>query len=342
MFELQLIFHFLTINVSTHSERIFNWLKNHYHSFDQSDRFGGPAQPYRLEIEECDSPHALPMKLTDATRVKFCLLDDTCSYENGVFASSRHDEYIHTSEADTIGRTVRINVGGDFLRSEEDFIYNVMRDLLKSLVLRVNRLLTLHGAVMVRSGTAILLSGPKGMGKSTISLKLMQSGFAMVSDDSPLITMHEGFACALSSLDELSVTKNTLRLFPELKPLVTRQREISGKYFISRRLLRESQLSYGPAPITLFIDLKRGEYTTANLVERSKQLVLEELFTDDLALFNLPHPVPGYFANINQFQFETFSRLVEQSKTYTLFYSDQHLEQLPQLIEQTVTVAACR
>jgi len=342
MYRLRLTLHFLTLDVITHSERLYNWIGAHYKSFDQSKRFVDKAQSYTIQIEDIESPQVLAMGEPGGTRVKFCLLDETCYYKNGVFASSNRGSFIHQCQVDTVARTAKVNVGGDLLRSEEDFIYNVMRDLLKSLVLRVNGLLTLHGAVVTRGGTSIFLAGEKGMGKSTISLKLMQQGYSMISDDSPLFTSIDGSTYALSSLDELSVTENTLRLFPELKPFVTRQREISGKYFISRTLLGENKLSYGPSAITHFIDLKRGHHRQAALIAQSKDVVTAQLFREDLTLFNLEHPIPDFFSKVNRFQFDTLGQLIDGAHTYILEYSDEHLDQLPGLIEAVTEEAVCR
>ena len=48
---------------------------------------------------------------------------------------------------------------------------------------RLDRYAILHGAALVKDGRALLLAGPTGSGKTTLSLALMARGFALLSDD---------------------------------------------------------------------------------------------------------------------------------------------------------------
>jgi len=331
---LRITLHFLTLEVFSHSETINTWIKSYYKSFDQSERFVDRGQLYTIHIEEIDSEHELDIKTVDSVFAKFCLLNTHCYYNNGVFSSS---SAVHRIEVDTVARRVKINLKGDLVTSEETFIYNVMRDLLGKVILPLCGLVTLHASVVVRDRIAICFSGDKGMGKSTLALKLMQNGFSVLSDDSPLFASMNGNAYALSSLDELSVTENTLKLFSELVNCVGRQRDVSGKYFVSRSLLDDDKLAYGPAVLTHFIQLDRRDTEGKAILEpKDRTLVAAEILRETMSLFpnSWHHPLPRFFEKANQMQFETLSQIVADAKCFSLSYSNNHFDEIPQLIDQ--------
>lgn len=338
MKNLQRDFHFFTLDISTHSDRIYKWIEDYYQSLNQATLLPHWTGRYSLSIEELGSPFAFTIEPpAGAQFAKFCLLNAHCYYSNGVFFSEQTTDSVHQCEVDTVARTVKLNLGGLFIESEECFIYNVLRDLLKKLLFPLNHLLTLHGAIVTKNGQAIFLAGDKGMGKSTVALKLMEHDYAVLSDDSPLFTFFDGGTYALSSLDELSVTENTVRLFPKLAPLVSRQRDISQKFFLSRNLMPQEKLSNGPARITTYIDLVRGEHAQAKITRSPRTAVTGNLLREAMLLYqNLEHPQAKFFDQINQFQFDTISQVVSKADTYTLTYGNQHLAELPSLIESVL------
>jgi serine kinase of HPr protein (carbohydrate metabolism regulator) len=46
---------------------------------------------------------------------------------------------------------------------------------------------TLHASTVAADGRAVLISGPSGAGKSDLALRLLDRGFALVSDDRTLV-----------------------------------------------------------------------------------------------------------------------------------------------------------
>ena len=57
----------------------------------------------------------------------------------------------------------------------------------RSLLDRVDRYVVLHAAAVTRGATALLVGGPSGAGKTTLTLALLNRGFRLLSDDfSPL------------------------------------------------------------------------------------------------------------------------------------------------------------
>lgn len=334
--ESEILLHFLSLNLRTHSNRIQKWLNSYYSSHDQRESFEQYACSYTLEIEEMGSAHELQM-VNDRRGVftKFCLANAHCFYSDGVFYSSAQGQFAHRIEIDIVKRSLRANIGGEFIESEESFIYNVMRDVLAKLLLPVNKLMSMHGAVVTNGPRTIFLAGDKGMGKSTIALKMLESGYRILSDDSPLFTVVDGKTVVLSSLDELSVTTNTLRLFPHLTEFVSRKREISGKFFVSRKALGESSLDYGPLPITDFIQLKRGICERPALTEVNKNRVTGELIKEFMSIFSPQITLecdPMYFKRATRFIFDTTSSMLIDARAYELCYDDRDLDTIPQLI----------
>jgi serine kinase of HPr protein (carbohydrate metabolism regulator) len=46
---------------------------------------------------------------------------------------------------------------------------------------------TLHASTVARDGGAVLITGPSGSGKSDLALRLLDRGFALVSDDQTIV-----------------------------------------------------------------------------------------------------------------------------------------------------------
>ena len=46
---------------------------------------------------------------------------------------------------------------------------------------------TLHASAIAKDGRAVLISGPSGSGKSDLSLRLIDRGFTLVSDDQTIV-----------------------------------------------------------------------------------------------------------------------------------------------------------
>ena len=51
---------------------------------------------------------------------------------------------------------------------------------------------TLHASTVAKDGRAVLISGPSGSGKSDLALRLLDRGFALVSDDQTLVRRDGG------------------------------------------------------------------------------------------------------------------------------------------------------
>jgi len=339
VYEFEILLHFLSLEVKTHSQRIHKWLTSYYSPYDQRDFFSNYSASYKLELEEIGSVFAHDLEPSgEGVFTKFCLANSHCHYADGVFYSKGEGQFAHQIEIDVRRRSTRANIGGEFIESEESFIYNVMRDVLGKLLLPLNNLMSMHGAVVTNGSRTIFLAGDKGMGKSTISLKLLENGYRILSDDSPLFTFIDGRTLVLSSLDELSVTTNTLKLFPSLNEFVSRQREISGKHFVSRSALGKEKVASGPLPITDFIELKRGPCQQPSLTEVSKNKVTGDLIREFMSIFGPQITLtsdPKLFKRATKFIFDTTSAMLLEARAFELRYDDQDLEKIPELIAST-------
>jgi serine kinase of HPr protein (carbohydrate metabolism regulator) len=57
---------------------------------------------------------------------------------------------------------------------------------------------TLHASTVAVDGRAVLITGPSGSGKSDLTLRLLDRGFVLVSDDQTIIKKNGSRLCATS------------------------------------------------------------------------------------------------------------------------------------------------
>jgi hypothetical protein len=332
----KLCFHYLTLNLTTHNQKLFEWIGRFYESHDQSELFPDRRVQFDFSIEEMDERQlAIPETASSAPYAGVNLTHVPCYYDNGRFQSSCTGPDARTIEVDLNSRVIRIALSGRYLVSEEAFVYEILRNIFKVLLFPLNFLLTVHAAVVTDGASTIVIAGENGSGKSTLALKLTQLGFRILSDDSPLFTFHSGTCFALSSLDELSVTEGAFSIFPWLGRCTTRLRDTTGKYLIPRAELGNKLLAYGPSPVTAYIELDRDQrHTSAKLVELNKHEMARE-FTKTSSMFfhrlgKDQHST--HFRKVAENIFDVYSGMCGQSRMLKLEYSDAHLDQLPLLI----------
>ncbi|MBI2809749.1 MAG: hypothetical protein HYX67_02805 [Candidatus Melainabacteria bacterium] len=327
----------LHIDFFTHNQSFHSWLSSYYEphlNSDQDSSSSLPENDYSITLEALGSPHELTLpEIKESLFTKFCLIADShCYFRDGKFTSRAEGELL---EIDVNARTVRGNLGGVFLESEESFIYVVVRDILRRLVLPLSGYVMLHGSVVTRGDQTIFFAGDKAMGKSTVALEMLKHGYKIISDDSPIAALTAGGAHVLSGRDQLSVTANTLRLFPELQDCVSRQRDVSGKYFLDRNKLGSARVTSEARRITDFVQLNRGAHekcvlkpidkgiASANLVREFMPLFRKELALEKNAFF---------FRDKNQIMFQILSCLLSGARAHELNYSDAHRSELPAIL----------
>jgi hypothetical protein len=289
-----------------------------------------------LAIEEIGSPYQLSIKdLETGVPSEIFLGTTRCRYQDGVFVSQDSGQYAHEISLNIFERTMHANIGGDFARIEESFIYSLVRDAFRKLILPFSGLVPLHGAAVTKGQKVYFFGGPSGAGKSTLAISLLEHGYAILADDAPLFMLDQGRALALSSLDELSITENTLDLYPWLAGVVSRRREVSGKLLLSRAKMKAEHLAFGPVEVTHFVNLKRGPCDRPQVIEVDKQLLLQELVRESMLIFrgSKMTKFPPEFARVSALMFDVMSQMVANAKTYELVFSNDHLSALPDVLE---------
>jgi hypothetical protein len=83
-------------------------------------------------------------------------------------------------------------------------------------------LYNLHAAGLTRNGRGLLIAGTSGTGKSTLTLALMRAGFGFMGDDMVFIVKRPDGLRILGFHDEIDLTDDTARMFPELHFLLDR------------------------------------------------------------------------------------------------------------------------
>lgn len=91
--------------------------------------------------------------------------------------------------------------------------YIVLQEMLKRY-----GLFHLHAACLARKERGLLLVGRSGSGKSTLALSLVKAGLDFLSDDVTLVRRTESAVTLLPLSQTITLTRDTLGLFPELKP----------------------------------------------------------------------------------------------------------------------------
>ena len=78
----------------------------------------------------------------------------------------------------------------------------------------------LHAACVAHHGRGVVLPGASGSGKSTMAIALLRAGYSFLSDD--MVFLAQGGTRVFAFPDELDVTDETARMFPELAGFVGR------------------------------------------------------------------------------------------------------------------------
>lgn len=85
-----------------------------------------------------------------------------------------------------------------------------------------------HAACVVGPAGGILLTGPSGTGKSTLTVALAKRGYAVLSDDWSYLTAHDSHMDAWGTPVPLKLLPDALQFFPELTGYET-HRSLNGE-----------------------------------------------------------------------------------------------------------------
>lgn len=134
----------------------------------------------------------------------------------------------------------------------------------------------LHGAVIVRNGSGVMLCGESCAGKSTLAYALCRSGWTYVTDDATFLLRAEEDRCAIGDPHSIRFREDARRFFPELADRLTVVRP-NGKPAIEV-LTRELPIAIASrCSIEHVVFLAREESGSARLLPFSKAQALENL-----------------------------------------------------------------
>ncbi len=118
------------------------------------------------------------------------------------------------------GSRSRLVVDGDEVAvasSPHELLPTLLRRLDQQVVDRADRLLV-HAGVVERAGTGVLLCGPTGVGKTTLTVGLLRAGFGYLSDEVAAFAWDSTDARVEPYARPISIDWGAWRLFPELSP----------------------------------------------------------------------------------------------------------------------------
>jgi hypothetical protein len=307
-----------------------------YDSNDLSGRFPGQSTQLCIRLERKDSHHALAIPaLRNGVFAETHLGLGPCYYGDGRFYSENHGHLSHQMEYDLVTHCLRANLAGRYAQSPQWAITYVLRPILKGFLMPFHRMTTIHAAGVRKGSRTILLAGGPGAGKSTTAIHLMFAGYDLLSDDRTFIALDGDSAYALSSLDGLHVTDETLRMFPALGPHVVGERDEGGKWAIGRRALSAGTAWRAASRITDLIQLRRGPVDRPRCMPLERGRVLEELLREIMIVFRAPafrtaaHP----FRQYSEFILAAAAAVVRDANLQVLEFADHDLARLPALIE---------
>jgi len=337
----ELVLHFLKFAIESRSLDVDPWVERLYASNDVTGRFPAHAAHLRLLLERRDSPHAFSFRpLGFPAFAETHLGLGACYYEEGRFVSANDAHLWHEMEYDVAGHTIRANLGGRYVENPHSIITYVVRPILKGFLMPFYRLATVHAASVVKDDRTVFLAGGPGAGKSTTAIHLMLAGWDLLSDDRTFLTVAGDTAYALSSLDALHVTDQTLRLFPALGPHVVGDRDEGGKWSVGLEHLPRGTAWREPRRVTDFIQLRRGPVARAGLSPLTRSQALEDLLRDTMVVFRARafRAAPYPFREYSDFILAALTALVSDARLSVLEFADADLPRIPALLDAARSV----
>ncbi len=334
--ETTLWWHFIRFDIKSHSPRIHTWLGNSYSSLDRAFAFPSSSR-WTLHFEESESPHQIPIRgqqgaqalgVSSAGIPLFFNGAVICGQSNGANPSSLYIDFNN--------KILEANVGGDLARYSDCFVYGLFRNIMRLFILPSCGAIMLHGAVVTRGSTSILLSGKSGAGKSTTALQLLSKGFSVVSDDSPLFCMMQDRVMALSSLDHFAVSKETLQLLPDLQAHV--QEGLGTQLSAKPRVNRAYQGDELPDPVSIseVVILDRRAVSAAPLLHQAtRHEAMVSLLSEALSFHKGDNSsqASSILQRRDALVFDIISNILNTASVHRLEFSADQAREIPNLFE---------
>lgn len=181
-------------------------------------------------------------------------------------------------------------------------------------------------AALAPDGRAALITGDIGSGKTTTGLALLNAGWKLLSNDSPLLQLVDGRVEVLAYPGQLSAFDDSLARFVHLKRFIPANPDpnFAGR---QKRVFRAEEAFAEPwASIGL-----AGGLFFPQVVPGLTQSELVEVSPTEAALRIVPQAIEGWDKATVPASLRVVRSLVEQAPCYLLRLSPQ-VEQLPEVI----------
>lgn len=189
-------------------------------------------------------------------------------------------------------------------------------------LLRRRGLYTIHATALEYHGSAVLIPGNSGRGKTTSFISLLRSGYRYLSDDHPLLHDSGAHIEVLPFPIKINVTDATVQFFPELRE-ASEQILHPGypkRYFYADDLYPMAVGQRCQPAIVLFPHVVDAPRSRLDLLPKSR--ALEAL---------LPQALLVYDQEVARREFQVLAKLVQQVDCYRLHFGRDILD-LPKLI----------
>ena len=197
-----------------------------------------------------------------------------------------------------------------------DFIYYYIVEPVLLDFLKKHGLLMWHSAAVAKDGSAVLLPGVSGRGKSTTALNFLALGYQFLADDLVLLRARGASLEASGHESGLYLTDQSLRLLPEWKKFKRGRRYKKGqrwKYLIDLKGFRPAENSEPPrVKFLLFPQVSRGRGT------HLQELTQTQAILECMRQVPKEHPSVILGPSVLESQFEIYSRLVSSARCYRL------------------------
>jgi hypothetical protein len=180
---------------------------------------------------------------------------------------------------------------------------------------------SLHAAGLSVGGRGLLLPGSSGAGKSTLALALLRAGFGFLADDMLFLAPDRTGLKALAFPDELDLTENSARFFPELHSLWDQPRPAG----YPKRPVRVEEICE-----VAFVDECRPEVVIFPRIAHRRASVIEPIGAEE-AFLDLAPNVLLTERRSSQAHLDMLAELVRDTRCYRL-ETGCDFELLPQLL----------
>lgn len=234
-------------------------------------------------------------------------------------------------------RTIRIsiepkkNLVDVYVASGQDIDKDLLFDLIffqpLKFLLGFHKLFLLHSSCVAKDSEAVLFPGQSESGKSTLSLSLVRSGFKYLSDDDIILKQRGKYIECLSFLTPVKIKDGLIKYFPEIKNKDLKGVAKGQKNKVDIHRIFPGSFQDKAIP-RLIIFPKFNKKSMTRIMPLSKQEAMQRLMTEEFRIFR------GQYEHISRRYFRILSKLINQVKTYQLFYKDEDIEKIPGVVEK--------